>query len=397
MTATPIPRTLSMSMEGIRDFSIIASAPQKRLAIKTFVRHEDNFFVKEALVRELRRGGQAYVIHNEVRTISHRLEKLQKLIPEARIGIAHGQMGEKDLELVMRNFNQKKFNVLLSSTIIETGIDIPSANTIIIYRADKFGLAQLHQLRGRVGRSHHQAYAYLLTPGEESLNKNAKKRLEAIQSMEELGSGFFLAMHDLEIRGAGEVLGENQSGNITEIGFSLYAEMLENAVRYLKEGKKGNFDLLDTPTIEIKLHVPSILPKNYCPDVNERLILYKKLAESHTELDLLKVEEELIDRFGLLPKEAKNLVLSHQIRIKAKDLDLIKLDATEKSIIITLNEKPKINVEKLLQKIQQNDSIKLVGENKIRFDVTSNNIADYKRNIEEVFFTVSNKKIILGI
>ena len=215
--------------------------------------------------------------------------------------------------------------------------------------------------------------------------------------MEELGSGFFLAMHDLEIRGAGEVLGENQSGNITEIGFSLYAEMLENAVRYLKEGKKENFDLLDTPTVEIKLHVPSILPKNYCPDVNERLILYKKLAESHTELDLLKVEEELIDRFGLLPKEAKNLVLSHQIRIKAKDLDLIKLDATEKSITITLNEKPKINVESLLQKIQQNDSIKLVGENKIRFDLTSNNIADYKRNIEEVFLTISNKKISLGL
>ena len=306
-------------------------------------------------------------------------------------------MAEKELELVMRNFNQKKFNILLSSTIIETGIDIPSANTIIIYRADKFGLAQLHQLRGRVGRSHHQAYAYLLTPGQESLNKNAKKRLEAIQSMEELGSGFFLAMHDLEIRGAGEVLGEHQSGNITEIGFSLYAEMLENAVRYLKEGKKGNFDLLDTQTVEIKLHVPSILPKNYCPDVNERLILYKKLAESHTELDLLKVEEELIDRFGLLPKEAKNLVLSHQIRIKAKDLDLIKLDATEKSITITLNEKPQINVESLLQKIQQNDSIKLVGENKIRFDLTSNNIADYKRNIEEVFLTISNKKISLGL
>ena len=215
--------------------------------------------------------------------------------------------------------------------------------------------------------------------------------------MEELGSGFFLAMHDLEIRGAGEVLGENQSGNITEIGFSLYAEMLENAVRYLKEDKKGNFDLLDTPTVEIKLHVPSILPKNYCPDVNERLILYKKLAESHTELDLLKVEEELIDRFGLLPKEAKNLVLSHQIRIKAKEIDLIKLDATEKSITITLNENPKINIESLLLKIQQNDSIKLVGENKIKFDLTSNNIADYKRNIEEVFLTISNKKISLGL
>ena len=397
MTATPIPRTLSMSMEGIRDFSIIASAPQKRLAIKTFVRHEDNFFVKEALIRELRRGGQAYVIHNEVRTINHKLEKLQKLVPEARIGIAHGQMAEKELEMVMRNFNQKKFNILLSSTIIETGIDIPSANTIIIYRADKFGLAQLHQLRGRVGRSHHQAYAYLLTPGQESLNKNAKKRLEAIQSMEELGSGFFLAMHDLEIRGAGEVLGENQSGNITEIGFSLYAEMLENAVRYLKEDKTGNFDLFNTPTIEVKLHVPSILPKNYCPDVNERLILYKKLAESHTELDLLKVEEELIDRFGLLPKEAKNLVLSHQIRIKAREIDLIKLDATEKSITIALNDNPKINVEHLLLKIQQKDSIKLIGENKIKFNLTSNNIDDYKRNIEEVFLTVSNKKISLGL
>ncbi len=394
MTATPIPRTLSMSMEGIRDFSIIASAPQKRLSIKTFVRHEDDFFVKEALIRELRRGGQAYIIHNEVKTIHHKLDKLQKLVPEARIGIAHGQMVEKDLESVMRNFTQKKFNVLLSSTIIETGIDIPSANTIIIYRADKFGLAQLHQLRGRVGRSHHQAYAYLLTP-EEHINKNAKKRLEAIQSMEELGSGFFLAMHDLEIRGAGEVLGENQSGNITEIGFSLYAEMLDNAIRFLKENKTGNYQLLDTQTIKIKLHIPTLLPKTYCPDVNERLILYKKLAESKSALELLRIEEELIDRFGLLPNEAKTLLLTHQIRIKAKEIDLIKLDATENSISITLDKKPRIDVENLLVKVREDKSLKLTGENKIKFEVISHSIQDFKKNIEEIFYTISNKKICL--
>ena len=225
--------------------------------------------------------------------------------------------------------------------------------------------------------------------------KNAKKRLEAIQSMEELGSGFFLAMHDLEIRGAGEVLGENQSGNITEIGFSLYAEMLDNAIRFLKENKTGNYQLLDTQTIKIKLHIPTLLPKTYCPDVNERLILYKKLAESKSALELLRIEEELIDRFGLLPNEAKTLLLTHQIRIKAKEIDLIKLDATENSISITLDKKPRIDVENLLVKVRENKSLKLTGENKIKFEVISHSIQDFKKNIEEIFYTISNKKICL--
>ena len=230
LTATPIPRTLGMSLEGIRDFSVIATAPQKRLAIKTFVRREDGSTLREALLRELKRGGQCYFLHNEVETI-HNRRALEELVPEARIAVAHGQMAERELEQVMKGFYQQRYNVLLCTTIIETGIDVPSANTIVIHRADRFGLAQLHQLRGRVGRSHHQAYAYLLTPGEDAITSNAKKRLEAIQAMEELGSGFYLAMHDLEIRGTGEVLGDSQSGNIQEVGFSMYNEMLNEAVR----------------------------------------------------------------------------------------------------------------------------------------------------------------------
>lgn len=250
LTATPIPRTLGMSLEGIRDFSIIATAPEKRLAIKTFVRREDEGTIREALLRELKRGGQVYFLHNEVETIENRRARLQELVPEARIGVAHGQMPERELESVMKDFYQKRFNVLLCTTIIETGIDVPTANTIVIQRADKLGLAQLHQLRGRVGRSHHQAYAYLLTPGEEAITNNAKKRLEAIKAMDELGAGFFLAMNDLEIRGAGEVLGEHQSGNIQEIGFSMYADMLNQAVKALKAGEEP--DLLSPLRINVR-------------------------------------------------------------------------------------------------------------------------------------------------
>src|SRR5574341_307613 len=290
LTATPIPRTLALSLEGIRDFSVIATAPQKRLAIKTFVAPWSEGLIREAVMRELRRGGQVYFVHNEVETIDRMRERLAKLLPEARIAVAHGQMRERELERVMRDFTTQRMNVLLCSTIIETGIDIPTANTIVIHRADRFGLAQLHQLRGRVGRSHHQAYAYLLTPPEEALSKNAVKRLEAIQMMEELGSGFYLAMHDLEIRGAGEILGEAQSGEMQEVGFSLYARMLDRAVRALKAGRAPALEQTVDLSTEVNLHVPALLPASYCSDVQERLSLYKRLAaaDSREALDALR-------------------------------------------------------------------------------------------------------------
>ena len=305
LTATPIPRTLSMSLEGLRDFSVIATAPQKRLAIKTFVAPYSDGVVREAVLRELKRGGQIYFLHNEVETILNMQDKLARLLPEARIGVAHGQLRERDLEHVMRDFYQQRFNLLLCTTIIETGIDIPTANTIIMHRADKFGLAQLHQLRGRVGRSHHQAYAYLLTPGEEAgLTPQARKRLEAIQMMEDLGAGFYLSMHDLEIRGAGEILGESQSGEMQEIGFTLYADMLNHAVKSLREGREPDISQPLGVTTEINLHTPALLPKDYCTDINQRLTLYKRLANCDGLEELEALHEELIDRFGLLPPPA---------------------------------------------------------------------------------------------
>ena len=282
LTATPIPRTLGMALEGLRDLSVIATAPQRRLAIKTFVRNEGNGVIREAVLRELKRGGQVYFLHNEVETIQNRRETLEQLLPEARIAVAHGQMPERELERVMRDFVAQRYNLLLCSTIIETGIDVPTANTIVISRADKFGLAQLHQLRGRVGRSHHQAYAYLMVPDIEGLTKQAAQRLDAIQQMEELGSGFYLAMHDLEIRGAGEVLGENQSGNMLEVGFQLYNEMLAEAVRSLKAGKEPDLLAPLSVTTEINLHAPALLPDDYCGDVHLRLSFYKKLATAKT-------------------------------------------------------------------------------------------------------------------
>ena len=296
-----------MSLEGLRDFSVIATAPQRRLAIKTFVSRDSQGVIREAVLRELKRGGQIYFLHNEVDTIEQAEDSLAQLLPEARIRVAHGQMRERELERAMRDFHQQRFNCCLCTTIIETGIDIPTANTIIINRADKFGLAQLHQLRGRVGRSHHQAYAYLLMP-DEGTHGQAKKRLEAIQMMEELGSGFFLAMHDLEIRGAGEVLGESQSGEMQEIGFNLYCAMLDTAVRSLKQGKEPDLSPPLGITTEINLHVPALLPDDYCSDVHERLVLYKRLANCETPEALDAMQEELIDRFGLPPPHAQALL-----------------------------------------------------------------------------------------
>src|SRR5213079_801728 len=310
----PIPRTLGMALEGLRDLSVIATAPQRRLAIKTFVHNEGNGVIREAVLRELKRGGQVYFLHNEVDTIQARRERLEQLLPEARIAVSHGQMAERELERVMRDFIAQRHNLLLWSTIIETGIDVPTANTIVIARADKFGLAQLHQLRGRVGRSHHQAYAYLMVPDVEGLSKAAAQRLEAIQQMEELGSGFYLAMHDLEIRGAGEVLGENQSGNMMEVGFQLYNDMLAEAVRSLKAGREP--DLLSplSATTEINLHAPALLPTDYCGDVHTRLSLYKRLASADKPEQIDAMLEEITDRFGKLPPQGQTLFDVHRLR-----------------------------------------------------------------------------------
>ncbi|MEN9436175.1 MAG: hypothetical protein RIR09_830 [Pseudomonadota bacterium] len=368
LTATPIPRTMGMALEGLRDLSVIATAPQRRLAIKTFVRTEGNGVIREAVLRELKRGGQVYFLHNEVETIENRRAKLEELLPEARIAVAHGQMPERQLEAVMRDFIAQRYNLLLCSTIIETGIDVPTANTIVMSRADKFGLAQLHQLRGRVGRSHHQAYAYLMVPDIEGLTKQATQRLDAIQAMEELGSGFYLAMHDLEIRGAGEVLGENQSGNMLEVGFQLYNEMLSEAVRCLKAGIEP--DLLSplNVTTEINLHAPALLPDDYCGDVHLRLSFYKKLATAKTTDQVDRLLEEIVDRFGKLPPQAQSLIDVHRLRVLAKPYGVIKVDAAPGVINITFQKNPPIDPMKIIQLIQKHKHIKLAGNEKLRIE-----------------------------
>jgi transcription-repair coupling factor (superfamily II helicase) len=369
LTATPIPRTLAMSLEGLRDFSVIATAPQRRLSIKTFVNRLSNGIVREAVLRELKRGGQAYYLYNEVDTIENRKAELEVLLPEARIAVAHGQMRERDLESVMRDFYHQRANVLLCSTIIETGIDVPTANTILIHRADKFGLAQLHQLRGRVGRSHHQAYAYLLTPPEEALSASAKKRLEAIQSMEDLGAGFYLAMHDLEIRGAGEVLGESQSGGIHDVGFTLYTEMLEHAVRSLKKGKEPDLSQPLNVATEVNLHAPALLPESYCADVHERLVLYKRLANCDADDQLERLTEELVDRFGPLPDPTRVLLECHKLRIQGAPLGVQKIDAGPSGITVQFVPEPPIEPRKVLSLVQSNRIYRLPGPDRVRIEM----------------------------
>jgi transcription-repair coupling factor (superfamily II helicase) len=368
LTATPIPRTLGMALEGLRDLSVIATAPQRRLAIKTFVRNEGQGVIREAVLRELKRGGQCYFLHNEVETIENRKAKLQEFLPEARIAIAHGQMPERELERVMRDFVAQRYNILLCSTIIETGIDVPTANTILISRADKFGLAQLHQLRGRVGRSHHQAYAYLLVPEIDGLTKQAAQRLEAIQQMEELGSGFYLAMHDLEIRGAGEVLGENQSGNMMEVGFQLYNEMLAEAVRALKNGQEP--DLLSplNVTTEINLHAPALLPDSYCGDVHLRLSFYKKLAMAKNADQVDALLEEIVDRFGKLPVQAQTLIDVHRLRVLARPYGVAKVDSAPGVTHISFKPNPPIDAMRIIELVQKNRHIKLAGNDKLRIE-----------------------------
>jgi transcription-repair coupling factor (superfamily II helicase) len=371
LTATPIPRTLGMSLEGLRDLSVIATAPARRLAIKTFVAPYSQGIIREACLRELKRGGQIYFLHNEVESIDAQAEKLAALVPEARIAIVHGQMRERELERVMREFLQSRTNLLVCSTIIETGIDIPTVNTILINRADRFGLAQLHQLRGRVGRSHHQAYAYLLVPPGDALRGNARKRLEAIQMMDELGSGFYLAMHDLEIRGAGEVLGEAQSGQMQEIGFNLYNDMLAHAVRSLKAGREPDLAQPLGVTTEINLHVPALLPADYCGDVHERLVLYKRLANCDTEEALTAMQEELVDRFGPLPESAVALVESHRLRILAHPLGVARIDAPSDHVQIQFGAYPTVEPGRILDLIQRRSGWKLAGPTKLRVSAAS--------------------------
>lgn len=393
LTATPIPRTLGMALEGLRDLSVIATAPQRRLAIKTFVRNEGNGVIREAVLRELKRGGQVYFLHNEVETIENRRARLEELLPEARIAVAHGQMPERELERVMRDFVAQRYNLLLCSTIIETGIDVPTANTIVMSRADKFGLAQLHQLRGRVGRSHHQAYAYLMVPDTESLTKQASQRLEAIQQMEELGSGFYLAMHDLEIRGAGEVLGENQSGNMLEIGFQLYNEMLSEAVRSLKEGKEP--DLLSplSITTEINLHAPALLPSDYCGDVHLRLSFYKKLATAKNTDQIDALLEEIVDRFGKLPPQAQTLIDVHRLRVIARPYGVAKVDATPTVIHITFRANPPIDSMRIIELIQKNRHIKLAGNEKLRIERELKDPKDRAQMVRDVLRSLGAPKV----
>jgi len=352
LTATPIPRTLNMAMAGLRDLSIIATPPQHRLAVKTFIGRHDPALIREALQRELARGGQVYFLHNEVETIEKTARELGELMPEARLRVAHGQMPERELEQVMLDFYRQRFNVLVATTIIESGIDVPSANTIIINRADRFGLAQLHQLRGRVGRSHHRAYAYLIVPDNRSITADAEKRLEALASLEELGAGFTLATHDLEIRGAGELLGEEQSGQIEEVGFSLYTEMLDRAVRALKSGKVPDFDLTQEHEADIELHVPALIPDDYLPDVNARLTLYKRIASARNEEELRELQVEMIDRFGLLPDQVKHLFATTALKLVATPLGIRKLEIGPNGGRVIFRPKPSIEPLTVIRLIQ---------------------------------------------
>ncbi|WP_144395227.1 transcription-repair coupling factor [Pleionea sediminis] len=356
LTATPIPRTLNMSLSGMRDLSIIATPPARRLAIKTFVREYNKPLIKEAIQRETQRGGQVYFLHNSVDTIERKAEELRELMPDLNIGVAHGQMRERELEQVMQQFYHRRFHVLLCTTIIETGIDVPNANTIIMDRADKLGLAQLHQLRGRVGRSHHQAYAYLMVPSIKTITRDAKKRLEAISTLEDLGAGFSLATHDMEIRGAGEILGDDQSGQMESVGFSMYMEMLEQAVTALKEGKEPSLvESLSTQT-EVDCGIPALIPEDYIPDVQTRLTLYKRIASCTKRQQLRDIQVEMIDRFGLLPDGIKNLIKLTELKLVLTPKGIKKLTANDRGLIIEFDPNTVVNPEVIIKLIQSNPS-----------------------------------------
>ncbi len=367
LTATPIPRTLNMAFSGMRDLSIIATPPARRLAVKTFVMEHNNPTVKEAILRELLRGGQVYFLHNDVNSIERTADDLRQLLPEARVAVAHGQMRERELEQVMQQFYHKQFNVLVCSTIIETGIDVPSANTIIIERADKLGLAQLHQLRGRVGRSHHQAYAYLLVPSVKHLKGDAEKRLDAIQRASNLGAGFLLATEDLEIRGAGELLGEEQSGNMQAIGYSLYMDMLERATKAIQNGKSFNLDEPLSLTSEINLHMPALIPDDYLSDVHQRLLFYKRISNMNEVDQLNDIRMEMIDRFGSLPKPAQNLFAVHQVRIKAESLGIEKMDINVNGGLLEFSPDTPVDAMTIIKLMQsQSDVYRMQGGQRLK-------------------------------
>ncbi len=391
MTATPIPRTLNMSLSGLRDLSIIATPPAQRHAIKTFVKEWDKALIQEACARELSRGGQVYVLHNEVKTIQKITDELSSYLPNAEIRFAHGQMSEQELEGIMKDFYHQRFHILVATTIIESGIDVPTANTIIINRADKLGLAQLHQLRGRVGRSHHKAYAYLIIPSEKVITKDAKKRLEAIESLEELGVGFTLASHDLEIRGAGELLGDEQSGQIMEIGFSLYNELLERAVKALKRGDLPAEDGHETRTT-VDLGAAALIPDDYLPDVHNRLILYKRIANAKNKAQLRDLRVEMIDRFGLLPDPVNTLFEVTRIKQIAQNLGVLKLDIGAEGGRIVFNEKPNIDPMKIMGIVQKRPwEFKIVGSDKLYFEVELETVEQRVQWIKKLFAEIGNE------
>ncbi len=397
LTATPIPRTLNMAMSGMRDLSIIATPPARRLSIKTFVRQNNDGLIKEAIQRELMRGGQVYYLHNEVRTIENTADKIQQLVPQATIAIGHGQMRERELEQVMSDFYHKRANVLVCTTIIETGIDIPNANTIIMDRADKFGLAQIHQLRGRVGRSHHQAYAYLLTPHEKVMTSDAVKRLDAIADAEDLGAGFILATHDMEIRGAGELLGDDQTGNLQTIGYSLYMEMLDRAVKAIKDGKTPNLDRPLKEGTEINLHLPALIPEDYLPDVHMRLVLYKRISNAESEEQLRELQVEMIDRFGLLPEPVKALFRVTELKLKAENLGIKKIDAGEKGGRIEFDQETTVDAGSIVELVQQEPHrYRLATANQLAFDDKMEKVETRFTKVERLLERLDKKRVAIA-
>ncbi|WP_440222721.1 transcription-repair coupling factor [Dokdonella sp. MW10] len=393
LTATPIPRTLNMAMAGLRDLSIIATPPAHRLAVKTFVGTWDVALVREAFQRELQRGGQVYFLHNEVDTIEKTARELEALVPDARVRVAHGQMPERELEQAMLDFYRQRYNVLVCTTIIESGIDVPSANTIIINRADRFGLAQLHQLRGRVGRSHHRAYAYLIVPEGRAITADAEKRLEAIASLEELGAGFTLATHDLEIRGAGELLGEGQSGQIEEVGFTMYQDMLDRAVRALKSGKVPDFDLTSDHEAEIELHLPALIPDDYLADVNARLTLYKRIASARDEDALQELQVEMVDRFGLLPDPVKHLFAVTDLKLRATPLGIRKFELGANGGRIVFVPKPAVDPMTVIRMVQTLPKVyALDGQDKLRIKLPLEGATERLRTAGEILTALSRKQ-----
>ncbi len=396
LTATPIPRTLNFALSGLRDISVIGTPPKARLSVNTFVREWDDGLLKEAIIREIRRGGQIYFLHNEVQTIEKMMVRIQDLVPEARIQIGHGQMKERELETVMRDFYHQRFNLLLCTTIIESGIDVPTANTIIINRAERFGLAQLHQLRGRVGRSHHQAYAYMIAPDLNTMSEDARKRLTAIESLNTLGAGFALASQDLEIRGAGELLGESQSGSIDQIGYSMYSNFLEQAIadiqrkKQIKRGEKPSVPNLQEK-IEIDLSVPARFPDDYIPDVHMRLTMYKRIANTSNKENLQELQIEMIDRFGLLPDAAKNLFAIAELKLLATLLDIKSLSVGPKGGLIKFNENPQINIDRLMRTVAQNpNEYRFNGAESVQITREMQSTDERFLMVNELFSLISN-------